>query len=93
LLKKSRVINRWTEIFVVINKEGLVYYKKLNEKGELLVPRSTIAELWTRFEFHDQWLVVKLFQGSHKIELGIPVQDELSAKGWLYHLYGLIFKQ
>jgi len=49
LLKKSRVISRWSDIFVVINKEGLYYYKKTTEKGDLLVPRASISELWTRF--------------------------------------------
>lgn len=49
LLKKSRVISRWTEIFVVVKREGLFYYKKTNDKGHLLVPRGSIAQLWTRF--------------------------------------------
>lgn len=42
LLKKSRVISRWTEVAVVINKQGLFYFKKGGEKGELLVPRGSI---------------------------------------------------
>ena len=75
LLKKSRVISRWNEIFVVINSEGLIYFKKIGDKPELLVPRGSVKELWTRFEFQDGWLIVKLFQGSHKIELGVPLTD------------------
>lgn len=53
ILKKSRVISRWSDIFVVINNEGLEYFKKMNEKGDLLVPRTSITELWTRFEFQN----------------------------------------
>ena len=58
----------------------------------MLVPRKSIGELWTRFEFQEGYLIVKLFQGSHKIELGIPFHDELLVKGWLFNLYSLIFK-
>lgn len=42
LTKKSRVISRWSDVLVVINKEGLYYSKKPNEKGELLVARGKI---------------------------------------------------
>ena len=42
LIKKSRVISRWSEVLAVINKEGLYYYKKPNEKGDLLVSRGKI---------------------------------------------------
>jgi hypothetical protein len=32
ILKKSRLINRWTEVFAAINKDGLWYRKKYNDK-------------------------------------------------------------
>ena len=42
LLKKSRVISRWNQIMGVIRKEGLLIFKKLGDKGDILVPRGTI---------------------------------------------------
>lgn len=61
------MISRWSAVFVVINREGLYYFKKGGEKGDLLVPRTSISELWTRFEFQNEWLIVKLFQNGHKL--------------------------
>lgn len=43
ILKKSRIIGKWNEIFAVINKEGLFYSKKLNEKADLLIARTSIS--------------------------------------------------
>ena len=43
ILKKSRLITRWSEVFAVINKEGLWYRKKFNEKEKLLVKRIEIT--------------------------------------------------
>ena len=37
ILKKLRVISRWSEIFAYVNEKGLFYQKKANDKGELLV--------------------------------------------------------
>lgn len=90
IFKKSRLISRWSEVLAVINKDGLHYFKKPSDKGELLVVRGKIEELWTRFEFQNEWLIVKLFENGHKIELGMPVEDELTGKRWLYNLYRLI---
>lgn len=42
IVKKSRMISRWSEVLAVINKDGLSYYKKPNEKGDLLVARGKI---------------------------------------------------
>jgi hypothetical protein len=32
ILKKSRLINRWTSVYASINKEGLWYSKKYSDK-------------------------------------------------------------
>lgn len=67
IYKKSRLISRWSEVFAGITKQGLYYHKKLNEKGELLIERGSVTELWTRFQFQDDFLIVKLFENRHKI--------------------------
>ena len=76
-------------MYGVVRKEGLFIFKKVGDKGDLLVPRGTINELWTRFEWVEENLIVKLFQGSSKIELAIPLYDYRLSEGWLFHLYAL----
>lgn len=48
-----------------------------------------MEQLWTRFELNQGQLVVKLFHGWEKVEVGIPLHnyaDILRGGNWLYGL-------
>jgi hypothetical protein len=57
-----------------------------------VIPYGTIKELWTRFEFDNDHLIVKFMHGSSKIELSIPVENYLTRDNWLFHIYNLAAK-
>ena len=50
IYKKSQVLGKWQERFVVINRDGLFSYKGFNEKYSIHIQDKTIRELWTRFD-------------------------------------------
>ena len=93
LNKKSQVLGKWEERFIVINKEGLFSYKKFNEKHSWSIPSGGIKEMWTRFEVQDNLLIIKIHHGSKKTEFGLPLIDFLGNQNWLYHFYGMIGKK
>lgn len=93
LNKKSQVIGKWEERFIVINKEGLFSYKKFNEKHSWSIASGTIKEIWTRFEIQDNLLIVKVHHGSKKTEFGFPLADFVNCSNWLFHFYCMMGKK
>jgi hypothetical protein len=53
LNKKSQVLGKWEERFIVINKEGIYSYKKFHEKHTIHIAVGSIKEMWTRLDIHD----------------------------------------
>jgi hypothetical protein len=42
LNKKSQVLGKWEERFIVINREGIYSYKKFNEKHTIHIAMGSI---------------------------------------------------
>ena len=53
---------------------------------------NTVSEIWTRFDFDNDNLILKFIHNSSKVELSIPLENYLSRDNWLYHLYNLASK-
>lgn len=90
ILKKSQMLGKWEERFIVINKEGIYSYKKFNEKHSMYIPNGQIREIWTRFEIIENMLIVKMEYGGTKTEFGIPITNFLSPTAkhnWLWEFY------
>ena len=58
----------------------------------MVVGYNSVSEIWTRFDFDNDNLILKFIHNSSKVELSIPVEDYLSRDNWLYHLYNLANK-
>lgn len=74
---------------MVSSAGGLAIYKDGKEKASLVLVQGCVKEIWTRFEFERENLIVKFLNGSSKVELSVPVENFLSRENWLYQLYAL----
>lgn len=88
--KKSQIIGRWSTRFVRVTKDGIYSHKKWNEKPTMWWKKGSISEIWTRFDLHNQLLVVKVHQQKEKIEFGLPLHDPCTDHSWLYHFYSMM---
>ena len=91
-MRKSSFFGGWEPTLGVINQGGLSIYREGKEKPSLVVGYNSVKEIWTRFDFDGDNLIVKLIHNGSKVELSIPVQNYLSRDNWLYHLYNLASK-
>lgn len=89
-IRKSSFFGSWDEKMAVVNSSGLVIYKS-GEKIDTIVGYGAVRQIWTRFDFEGDNLVIKFLTGS-KIQLGIAVGNFLSRDNWLFHLYNLCNK-
>jgi hypothetical protein len=88
-VRKSSFFGGWEEKIAVVGNDGLALYKAGKDKAGLMVAVGSVRELWTRFEFERENLVVKFESGSSKVELSLPCEDFLNRENWLYQLYAL----
>lgn len=94
ILKKSQVLGNWETRFVVIKKDGIYSYKDCNTQAphSFYINNSNIKYIWTRFDIHEKFLVIKIKHGVYKTEFGIPITNYLIRNGsnWLYNFYRAI---
>jgi hypothetical protein len=88
-VRKNSFFGGWEEQIAVASSSGLAIYKEGKEKPTLSVPQGSIREIWTRFQFERDNLVLKFLNGSSKVELSVPVENFLTRDNWLYQLYAL----
>lgn len=92
LYKQSQYLKTWELRYVAISADGLCSYKDKTGGESFTIKRDTTTELWTRFDIHEQMLVIKVHAG-RKTEFGIPIVDftRASDSNWLLAFYKLLF--
>lgn len=88
-VRKNSFFGGWEEQIAVVSSHGLAVYKEGKEKATLALVHGNVKEIWTRFEFERDNLILKFLNGSSKVELSVPVENFLSRDNWLYQLYAL----
>lgn len=51
--------------YTAITPEGLFSYKSVNEPFSYSIKAGTVKYIWTRFDFLENMLVIKLMHGNH----------------------------
>lgn len=72
-VRKSSFFGGWEGCAGVVNHSGLCIYKEGKEKPLLVIGYNSIRELWTRFDFDCDNLVIKFLHNSSKVQLSIPL--------------------
>lgn len=82
-------MNKWEKRRTTIEENVLKTFR-----GEKCIFTLREArELWTRFEMHNGYFIIKVHHGIEKTELGIPLADftnPLSNKNWLFPIAKLV---
>ena len=64
--KRSKYLKKWELRYTAISPEGLFSFKSPNDsKHSYSINASTVQYLWTRFDFQDKMMVIKIMHGSH----------------------------
>ena len=58
----------------------------------MVIEFNSISELWTRFDFDNENLIVKFLHNRSKVELSVPYDNFLGRENFLYHIYNLAAK-
>lgn len=88
LLKKSQYLGKWAERRMVVTDRIESF-----RGGKCTFSMRNIRELWTRFDLHEDCLVVKVRHGLEKTELALPVVNygaRFCKWNWLYRIYRLV---
>lgn len=95
IYKQSQYKKKWEMRYIVINSEGLFSYKNTTQSYSFSIRSDKIQYLWTRFDIHNRFLVIKLRYGpTEKTEFAIPILDYCKrlSRNWLYPFYRLMME-
>lgn len=94
IYKKSQILGNWESRFIVIKTDGIYSYLDNNtaKTHTFEIPSETVKYIWTRFNFHQGFLIIKVKHGISKTEFAIPVTcfSNREARNWLYSFYRIL---
>ena len=95
IFKRSQHLKKWEARFITINPEGLFSYKSANEPPSFSIKAINAKYIWTRFDIHNQQLVIKIKHGIDQTEFAIPITNycRKSMHNWLYGFYRMIMER
>ncbi len=95
IYKKSQFLGNWELRFVVMNDEGLFYFKNPTDNHSFSIKANSAKYLWTRFDIVNDRLVIKIKHGMEQTEFGIPVINYCikNPQNWLYAFYRIIMER
>ena len=95
IFKRSQHLKRWESRYIAINPEGLFSYKSPNESSSFSIKAVNAKYIWTRFDIHNQHLVIKIKHGLERTEFGIPINNycRKSTSNWLFGFYRMIMER
>lgn len=87
-------MGNWESRFIVIKADGIYSYvdNKTAKPHTFEIQAETIKYIWTRFNFHEGFLIVKVKHGITKTEFAIPVTcfSVRDSRNWLYSIYRVL---
>lgn len=95
IFKRSQHFKKWEPRYIAINSEGLFSYKSVNDAPSFSIKAVSTKYIWTRFDIHNQQLVIKIKHGLEQTEFAIPISNycRKNAQNWLFGFYRMIMER